>query len=143
MLGIVRGATVPARCASSMVMGEAMGTVTVVPTEFVKLMALMVTAASSTESEGVSPMLMRTAVVEGVGVGVGVVPEPPLLHPVMPVVASVMERSVNAAKAAALECCMVIPLIIVEMQRVRGASGRVPVYSAVRLFLLGTTGIVR
>ena len=104
MLGMVRGATVPARWANSMVMGEEMGTVTVVPAELVKLMALMVTAHSSTESEGVSPMLIRTGVEEAGG-GVVVVPVPPLLHPMMPAVTSARERNVEAAKRVLGDCC--------------------------------------
>jgi hypothetical protein len=87
-----------------MVMGVAMGTVTVVPVELVRLMALMVTAHCRTESEGVSPMLMRTAVEDGAGVGAGVVPEPdPLLHPARVEVASARERKVNAAKDVLVE----------------------------------------
>ena len=109
MLGMVRGATVPARWASSMVMGEEMGTVTVVPAELVKLMALMVTAHSSTESEGVSPMLIRTAVEDAGGVVVVPEPEPPLLHPVMSARGE-RTRTVSAAKILFAGCGIVVLL---------------------------------
>jgi hypothetical protein len=79
-----------------MVMGVEMGTVTVVPAVLVKLIALMVTANARTESEGVSPMLMRTAVEEA-GVGV-MIPEPaPLLHPMKAEIESAAERKAKVA----------------------------------------------
>jgi hypothetical protein len=101
-----------------MVMGVEMGTVTMVPAVLVKLMALMVTANARTESEGVSPMLMRTAVEEGVGVGVGVVPEPdPLLHPMRLEAASARERKVTTAKDVLAEVCMAVSLGSIDITR--------------------------
>jgi hypothetical protein len=92
-------------------MGEEMGTVTVVPVVLVKLMALMVTAHCRTESEGVSPMLIRTAVEEAGGEMMVPEPEPdPLLHPVMVMAASARERSVDPAKVALVEGCMLFSL---------------------------------
>ncbi len=84
-----------------------MGTVTAVPAALVRLMALMVMAHSRTESEGESPMLMRTLVEAGVGVGVGVTPVPdPLLQPVRGRAASERERSVAMAREVLVEGCM-------------------------------------
>jgi len=108
---IMSGATVPRRCASSMVMGEAMVTGTLVPDVLVKLMALMVTAHSRTESEGVSPMFTSTAVDAAGGVTGGVVPVPepePLPHPTLPTVANARASNVHPAHLPVADRFMIL-----------------------------------
>ena len=94
-----------------MVMGEAMVTGTLAPDVLVKLMALMVTAHSRTESEGVSPMFTSTAVDAAGGVVGGVVPvlelEPPP-HPIVPAVAIARVSNVHPAQLAVADRFMVL-----------------------------------
>lgn len=109
---IMSGATVPRRCASSMVMGEAMVRGTLAPDVLVKLMALMVTAHSSTESEGVSPIFTSTAVDEAGGVTGDVVPEPePPPHPIALAVVIARASNVHVVQLPAIDRFMVLLLI--------------------------------
>ncbi len=108
---IMSGATVPRRCASSIVIGVAMVTGALVPDVLVKLIALMVTAHSRTESEGVSPMFTSTAVDAAVGVMGGVVPVlevEPLPHPIVPAVAIARVSNVHPAHLAVADRFMVL-----------------------------------
>ena len=112
------GATVPRRCANSMVTAtntftgefQAGITDTLVPDVLVKLMSLMVTAHSRTESEGVSPIFTSTAVDEAGGVTGGVpVPVPePLPHPRLPTVANARASDVHPAQIPVIERSMVL-----------------------------------
>jgi len=80
-------------------MGEAIGTDTLVPDVLVKLIALIVTAHSRTESEGVSPMFTSTAV-DAAGPVVGGRTEwvlEPLPHPIVPAVAIAKVSNVHPA----------------------------------------------
>jgi hypothetical protein len=93
-----------------MVMGEAMVTGMLAPDVLVKLMALMVTAHSRTESEGESPIFTSTAVDEAGGVtGVVPVPEPePLPHPTAPVVANARASNVHPIQVPVIDRFMAV-----------------------------------
>lgn len=108
---IISGATVPRRCASSIVIGEEIVKGTLVPDVLVKLMALTVTAHSRTESEGVSPMFTSTAVDAAEGVVGEVVPVlelEPLPHPIVPAVANARVSNVQPAHFAIADRFMVL-----------------------------------
>jgi hypothetical protein len=81
-----------------------------VPDVLVKLIALTVTAHSSTESEGVSPMFTSTAVDAAGGVTGGVEPVlelEPLPHPIVPAVAIARVSNVYPAHLPVADCFMV------------------------------------
>jgi hypothetical protein len=86
-----------------MVIGEEMGTDTLVPDALVRPIALIVTAHSKTPSAGESPMFTRTLVDWGCVGGVPLMGLEPLLHPTAPVMARVSASIVFPTQVAVQE----------------------------------------
>jgi hypothetical protein len=95
-----------------MVIGEEMVTGTLVPDVLVKLMALIVTAHSSTPSAGESPMFTRTLVDWGYVGGVPLMGLEPLLHPTAPVMARVSASIALPIQVAVRDDFMVIGCLL-------------------------------